>query len=196
MKPIRDLLSQNPMTFNELLDLFEAYVATIGGPLLNARNLIGKRLEYAQRGDIFVHVVGVADDAYQMAARLKQIRTARNAGTDVQVTLSLFDARIAEWALQETTCLLSDTESALGLLQDRLTDTEDNQALSLLALSKRALQAAEEREFSTLRKLGNTLTKAMTYPAEDASMEVDRVAAQLTAGGSEQQPRTVASRQE
>lgn len=32
MVNIRNLLAQNPVSFNELLDLFEAYVATIGAP--------------------------------------------------------------------------------------------------------------------------------------------------------------------
>lgn len=110
MSKIHQLVSQDPMTFNELLDLFDAYVATIEEPLNNARNLIREYLEHPQSGDINFHVIDVMNDADDMAARLKQIRTLRNTGTDVQVALTLADARIAGFALQETTRLLSDAE--------------------------------------------------------------------------------------
>lgn len=46
MSKIHQLVSQDPMTFNELLDLFDAYVATIEEPLNNARNLIREYLEH------------------------------------------------------------------------------------------------------------------------------------------------------
>lgn len=197
MSKIHQLVSQDPMTFNELLDLFDAYVATIEEPLNNARNLIREYLEHPQSGDINFHVIDVMNDADDMAARLKQIRTLRNTGTDVQVALTLADARIAGFALQETTRLLSDAESALDLLQSRLTNSDDFQALSVIALSRRALRAAEEHEFRALHEIGDILNKAMTHTAEGESMEVDRVASQLTAGGAEQQssPRHGAAKQ-
>lgn len=92
MQTMRELLSQNPMTFNELLDLFEAHVSTIGPPLTKATSLIHDELDYHE-GDIFGHIVGVIDNADQLAKRLCQIRTARTAGSDVTITLAQPDAK-------------------------------------------------------------------------------------------------------
>lgn len=66
---MRELLSQNPMTFNELLDLFEAYVSTIGGPINKGHDMLREEIgagEHAALG----HIFGVACDAEDMAKRL------------------------------------------------------------------------------------------------------------------------------
>lgn len=59
MAKIHELLSENPISFNELLDLFEAYVSPIAEPLHEAVHLIRDELNY-QSGDIFQHICGVS----------------------------------------------------------------------------------------------------------------------------------------
>ncbi|MDR0808544.1 MAG: hypothetical protein LBE86_05360, partial [Gemmobacter sp.] len=75
--PLRALLAQDSMTFNELLDLFEGYVSTIAGPLFKATERIRDEPDYHE-GPICGHITGVGSDSHDMAERLGQIRAARN----------------------------------------------------------------------------------------------------------------------
>lgn len=120
MQTMRNLLSQNPMTFNELLDLFEAYVATIGPPINKGHDMLREEIgagEHAALG----HIFGVACDAEDMAKRLCQIRAARNIGTDVSITLTEVEHRQIDTAIPDVIDLLSDTASMLDLLRVVLT---------------------------------------------------------------------------
>lgn len=165
MQTMRNLLSQNPMTFNELLDLFEAYVSTIDGPLFKARNLIQDKLDYHE-GDIFGHIVGVVDDADQMAKRLKQIRAARNAGTDVTINISRNNALRLGHAIHEIDRVFSAAGSAFELLHNRAVadaNNEDAGALAVMTLAQRALMDADEQEGAELRRFATRLRDAGKY---------------------------------
>lgn len=112
MTQIRKLLAQNPISFNELLDLFEAYVATIATPLNKSCDLIREEFHYVE-GDIFGHICGVSTDAGDMAKRLTQIRTARNKRRDVTITLTKIDAFTLESAFQQASRTISDATTVL-----------------------------------------------------------------------------------
>ena len=163
---MRNLLSQAPVSVNEVLDLFEAYVSTIGTPLTKATSLIHDELDYRE-GDIFGHIVGVVDDADQMAKRLKQIRAVRNSGTDVTITLTREAAIRAEKAADGAQSLLSEAAAVFGLLYSGIASGhlsgDEHGVLSVMSLAQRALVDAEEQEGSTLSHMARKLREAGKY---------------------------------
>lgn len=150
------------MTFNDLLDLFEAYVSTIYAPLDRGCDMIKEQLDYHE-GEIFGHIVGVVDDADQMAKRLNQIRTARNSGDDVTVTMSSGEAKAIEDAADSMQHLLSEAAETFDLLHVGISlghfAGDDPGPLSVMSLAHRAFRAAAEGEGETLAGLGMRLRK-------------------------------------
>lgn len=165
MQTTRNLPSQNPISINEVLDLFEAYVSTIGKPLTKATHLISDELGYRE-GDIFAHITGVVSDSHQMANRLKQIRSARNAGSDVNITVSREDATRAEKSLDEVQSLLSEAAAVFGLLRNGIGagyfTGDDYGAMSVMSLAQRAFLNAENQEGTVLSHLASKLREAGT----------------------------------
>ena len=167
MPTMRELLSQNPMTFNELLDLFEAYVSTIGGPINTGHDMLRKEIgggEHVALG----HIFGVACDAEDMAKRLCQIRTARTAGSDVTITLAQPDAKRLGWALREIERMFSSAADAFELLERTGAEDMDPGALAVIALARRALLVAAAHDGAELRCFADKLEKAGQYQ-EDAA---------------------------
>ena len=164
MTSMKNLISQEPMTFNELLDLFEAYVSTIGDPLNKAVNLITNELDY-HSGDIFSHIVGVVDDAHEISKRVKQIRAARNIGTDVSITLTEIEHRQLDTAIPDVICLLGDMARTLDLLSvgfDSGNIDPDQPAIgAMLRLLSRALQGADQVEIPVLTMANHKIRKAV-----------------------------------
>ncbi|MDP5308159.1 hypothetical protein, partial [Paracoccus spongiarum] len=93
MSAAHSMPSPNAVSFDALLDLFEAYVATVGVPLQDAVNLIRDELDYHQ-GEIFLKILTPVHDAEQMAQQLRVIRARRQASGVVRLELSRSDARI------------------------------------------------------------------------------------------------------
>lgn len=151
---IRNLLSRSPMTFNELLDLFEAYVASIGGPIRKGHDMLREEIGWGEH-DALGHIFGVVDDAEQMAKRLCQIRAARNTGADVTVTLTEIECRQLDTAIPDVIDLLGDAASMLDLLSEGDTDM----AASLRLLS-RALRGAYQIEVPALLMADHKIRKA------------------------------------
>ena len=166
----RAIRAANPVSFNELLDLFEAHAASILPSLQWAIYFVEEKLEYEHRGKIFTHIGEVMGNADDLVQKLGKIRAARNAGTDVTVTLPLSDARLTGHAIQEVTRLLADTESTLGLLQRCLEHDETGEhfePLAIISLARRALSGAEEHEARALDKFASTLREAGKYQQDN-----------------------------
>jgi hypothetical protein len=163
---IRNLLVQNPVSFDELLDLFEAYVATIGAPLDAAANLIRDQFNY-NHGDIFGHICGTKINAEDVAKRLKQIRAARRASADVTLTLTEQEANQAEVVTSEVEHLFTQAAWTFDLLHTGLVsghlDPEGPGFLAVLDLARRAMQSAAEHEGEAMTRLGDSLRKAKSY---------------------------------
>lgn len=162
----RAILAADPKSFNELLDFFESYVTAIAAPLEKACDLIREEFNY-QSGDIFGHICHVSHNSMELAEQLKKIRAARNAGTDVAITLTSGDARMAVYALEDVNRLLSEAESVLGTVRMRLDADEGYESLAILSLTHRALATACEREVTQLHKLAVTIKKAGKYRQMD-----------------------------
>lgn len=161
MQDMHELLSREPMTFNELLDMFEAYVSTIGGPLTKANHLIGDELHY-QGGDIFFHITGTVDNADDMAKRLGRIRAARNTGTDVSFTLTRVDAAVLETCIREVVRAVESAASVFHMLHGReWSGDEDNETESVLYLAYRALDETGDQECTNLRHFARKLGEAV-----------------------------------
>ena len=156
------ILAADPKSFNELADLYESFILSLDAPLMKATHSIQDEPQY-RYGDILGNIVGVVDDWQLLVEQLKKIRTRHNQGRIVTLCLDRSDTRHIAGALEEITCLLSDTESALGLLQQHLDGTDHAAALSVLALSRRALMSAEESEARTLHKFSATLNEAAKH---------------------------------
>ena len=163
---VRTLSPQNPVSFNELLDLFEAYVATIGPPLETGCNLIREQFNYNQ-GDIFGHIFGTKANADDMAQRLKQIRAARSSSADVTLTLTEHEARRAEVVTSEIEHLFTQAAWVFDLLHTGLAsrhlDPEGPGTLAVLELARRAMMSAAEQEGGAMTHLGSQLRKAKSY---------------------------------
>lgn len=174
MTKIRELLAENPVSFNELLDLFERYVATIGAPLRKGINLIRDEFHYVE-GDIFGHICGVEQDASDIAKRLTQIRAERNKGSDVTITLTDIDAFSLESAMQQASRTISDATTVLAGLHRRATcdDTgESSEAIAIMALTHRALSSSEDQEVGRLLRFAAKIKEASKY----AQMEGEEAA--------------------
>lgn len=169
MQDMRELLSREPMTFNEFLDMFEAYVSTIGGPLTKANHLIGDELHY-QGGDIFFHITGTVDNADDMAKRLRGIRAARNTGTDVTITLTEIEHRLLDTAIIDVIDLLGDAANTLALLSEANLDTA-----SPLRLLGRALRTADQIEVPALMMVDGKIRSAVSSLCETKRQAVIEV---------------------
>jgi hypothetical protein len=159
MQNMRKLLSQNPMTFNELLDLFEAYVSTIGAPINKGHAMLREVLGEGENTALG-HVFGVACDADDMARRLQEIRAARNSGTDIKITLSHHDAVRLEYAISEIDRVFSQAAAVIELLHDRAKSddaNEDNKAMAVMAITSRAMMDVDEREGASMRHFAKRL---------------------------------------
>lgn len=164
METVRNLLSQNPMTFNELLDLFEAYVTTIGRPINEGHYMLREVIgggENTALGLIF----GVACDAEDVAKWLKQLRVARNTGTDVTITLTETEHRQLDTAIPDMIDLVEDTVRALDLLSGGFetgsTDPDQPAIASTLRLLGRALRGADQIEIPALMMADSKIRKAV-----------------------------------
>lgn len=159
MTNIRSLLSQSPTTFNELLDLFEAYIAAVREPIFRGHTMIREEIgggEHTALGYIF----GVASDSDDMAVRLKQIRVARNIGSDVSLTLTALEANQLVHAANEVDIVLSAAGNVFELLHDGAdadTGSEHTGSRAAMALAQRCLMETDERQVSVLRRLINKL---------------------------------------
>ncbi|WP_323042590.1 hypothetical protein [Gemmobacter sp.] len=166
---MRQLLSQNPMTFNELLDLFEAYVSTIGGPINKGHDMLREEIgagEHAALG----HIFGVACDAEDMAKRLCQIRAARNTGTDVTITLTQIEHCQLDTAIPDVIDLLGDTSSMLDLLSGGFDsgsiDPDQPAIAATLRLLGRALRGADQIEVPALMMADRKIRAAVAAVRE------------------------------
>lgn len=165
MQTMRNLLSRTPVSTDEVLDLFQAYVSTIGDPLVKAVNMITDELDY-RSGDIFSNIIGVVDDANEMAKRVKQIRAARNAGTDVTITLTEIEHRQLDTAIPDMIDLLGDTASTLELLSGGFDtgriDADQPAIAATLRLLVRSLRSAQEIEVAALEMADGKIRKAVS----------------------------------
>lgn len=203
MKSIRSLLSQNPMTFNELLDLFEEYVSGVCEQIHKGHNMLREEIG-GGRHIALGYIFGVECDSEEIAQRLKQIRIDRNSGSDVSLTLPMIEARSLEHAVHEIDRMFTHAAVAFRFLADRATpameaDDElgDMMAIAMMSFANRALTDVDDREFAILRSFIRKLNKAAKYQPADAGVEdegerpstatqpteeVSRVAAKLAAG--------------
>lgn len=165
MTSMKNLLSQEPMTFNELLDLFEAYVLTIGTPIRKGTDMIREEVGGGENTALG-HIFGVACDAEEMAKRIKQIRAARNTGTDVSITLTEIEHRQLDTAIPDVICLLGDMARTFDLLSvgfDSGNIDPDQPAVAvMLRLLSRALQGADQIEVPALTMADNKIRKAVS----------------------------------
>lgn len=159
----RTMLSADPKSFNELLDLFAAYVSTFGGPIHKGHDMLREEIGAGEHTALG-HIFGVACDAEDMARQLKKIRAEHNQGRIVSLCLDLGSARIAHQTIGDTIALVADTETALRVVQ-RAIGTDDlrheYEAQALAAMTRRALTAAEDQDMPQLRKLAKALHAAM-----------------------------------
>lgn len=166
---MRPLLSQDPVSFNELLDLFEGYVSTIGPPIHKGHDML-REVVGAGENPALGHIFGVACDAEDMAKRLKQIRAARNTGTDVTITMTRSDVDRLEYALREIDLTFSYAAAVFDLLHGRASADDanaDSHAMAVMFMANRALTGADEREGAIVRGFLRRLTEAGKYQQFD-----------------------------
>ena len=165
MITVRHLLGQNPISFNELLDLFEAYAKTISPPLEKGIILIREQFDYSQ-GDIFGHIFGIATDSSYIIKDIKCIRADRNRGRDNQLTLPFNDAAVVSHSIKETGRVIEDAETVLGFLLSRAENddaNEDSEEMAIISLARRAVAQAADHDVSRLRRFAADLAKAGKY---------------------------------
>lgn len=161
---IRHLLGHNPISFNDLLDLFEAYAETISPPLEKGINLIREQFDYSQ-GDIFSHICSVSHVSGNMIKDIKRIRADRNRGSDVTITWPSGTAMMLSHAIKETSRVIEDAATVFGFLQSRAEEkdtVEDFEATAIISLAHRALEHAEE-QVCELRQFAIKISKASKY---------------------------------
>ncbi len=153
MPTMRKLLSQDPMTFNELLDLFEVHVASIGGPITRGHDLLREEIGMGENVALG-HIFGVACDAEDRTKRLGQIRATRNAGTNVTITLTAVEHRQLDTGISDVIDLLNDTASTLDFLSGGFDsgriDPDQPAIAAPLRLLGRALRRADQIESPAL----------------------------------------------
>lgn len=156
---------KTPVSFNELLDLFEAYVATISEPINKGHDMLRDVIGMGENTALG-HIFGVACDADDMAKRLKQIRAERNNGTDVTIALTRNEADRLEYALCEIDRMFSAAGRVCQLLHDRAVadvENDDIDSIAVMSLAQRALMNADEREGEFLRQFTRKLREASKY---------------------------------
>lgn len=158
----RTLLSANPMTFNELLDLFERILGTSYDIITEAAQTLHDDFGL-DNNEFLGRIFGVAFFSGDMVRRLQQIRAERNAGSDVTITLTKHEAWQLENALGEFDRMFSAAASVFEHLHDRAAADEenmDNAGRAVMALAQRALMDTDETEGSQLRRFSNRLKTA------------------------------------
>lgn len=169
MPTIRQLLMQDPMTFNELLNLFEGYVNSVYEPTIKGHDMLREEIgagEHVALG----HIFGVVCDSVDMSKRLAHIRAARNSGADVTITLSRSDAHRLDYTIREIDAVFGAAGAVFELLHDRAgadVENEDTGAKAVIALAQRALMDADERDVAELRRFAARLREAGKYQQPD-----------------------------
>ena len=107
--PLLKLLDQNPVSYNDLLSVFEACLDTLIVPLLHVVHKVQEEGEI-DKSEIVYRLTGHSHDASQMRHKLHALRAAHNAGSDITVTLSAEETRRIELATAEVPCLLGHAE--------------------------------------------------------------------------------------
>lgn len=170
MATMRELLSREPMTFNDLLDLFDDFLSLSRKAILKGEDMLREEIGSGEH-EALGYIFGAACDAGDLSKRLGQIRTARNAGSDVTVTMKRGDANILGYALTEIDRLHAATANALALLQERRApdgQDEDACAKSVITLAQRSLMTADDVEMAQLRLFSKRLREAAKYQEEAA----------------------------
>ena len=178
---MRNLLTQKPVSFNVLLDLYEAYLATIDEPLTKGCDLIREEFDYTQ-GDIFGHICGVRHDSSRMAQHIQRIRFERNHGRDV--TLPPRDASLVSFAIKEASQVIADAATIFDLLRTRaLADdaNEDCEAMAIMSLAYKALAQSADYDVGTLRRFAETLAKAGSYAQAEKPVAAEPVEVEVVA---------------
>lgn len=170
MRTMRELLSRDPMTFNELLDLFDDFLSLSRETILKGHDMLREEIGSGEH-EALGHIFGVACDAGDLSKRLGKIHTARNAGSDVTITMKRCDADILSYAITEIDQLHAATANALELLHERRASDgqdEDVGAKAIIALAQRALMTADDCEMARLRQFSTRLREARRYQEEAA----------------------------
>lgn len=158
----RAFLSANPMTFNELLDLFESFLASSYEITTEAAQTLHDDFGL-KNNDVLGRIFGAAFVSRDMVRRLQKIRAERNAGSDVTITLTKHEAWQLDNALGEIDRMFSAAASVFEHLHDRAAADEenmDNAGRAVMALAQRALMDSDEKEGSQLRRFSYRLKTA------------------------------------
>lgn len=172
MPDMRALLAANPRSFNELLDLFEAFLASVDAPLMKATHKIGEELNYRE-GDIFGHIVGVVDDADLMAKQLRKIRAAHNAGSSITLAMERGEASNLLNLASELPVVIHEAAGVMDYLH--VADASgcmkgmEGEAAGILSLCSRGLRAFAENDRAPLGRLEMALRDASRPNAEEAA---------------------------
>lgn len=164
----RAFLSANPMTFNELLDLFETFLTTSYEITTEAAQTLHDDFGL-KNNDVLGRIFGVAFVGGDMVRRLQQIRAERNAGSDVTITLTQFDACKLAASLDETDRMIAAASSVFELLYKRALanpDDMDSGAWSVMGLAHRAMSEVDASDGEQLRCFAARLRKASQYQFE------------------------------
>ena len=161
------LLDQNPVSFNDLLSLFEAYLDTLIEPLLHVVHKVQEDGE-VDKAEIVYRLTGHSHDASQMAEKLRALRAAHNAGSDTSVTLTAEETRRIELATAEVPYLLGHAENIFDLLYRGLSSgflVDDPGMISLLEICSRTFKAAAANEGEAVAMFDQKLRTEMKHRA-------------------------------
>ncbi|WP_157767392.1 hypothetical protein [Paracoccus yeei] len=167
----RIMLAADPKSFDDLLDLFSAYVATIAPPIHKGHDMLREEIgagEHVALG----HIFGVACDAEDMAKRLQQIRAARGAEPDVSLVLDRTGAgRLAD-AIGDLPGVISDAAGVMDYLhapdQTGAMKGMEAEAAGILSLCSRGLRAFIENDCDALWRAEVALRAAASHREEAA----------------------------
>jgi hypothetical protein len=140
----RAILAADPRSLNELLDFFEAYVFTIRAQILKGHDML--RDEIGAREHVALgHIFGVACDAEDLTNRLRQIRSERNADTDVTISINREDAIFFLDTASELPVILHEAADAMDFVHvaesSGCMKGMENEASSILSLCARGIRS-------------------------------------------------------
>lgn len=169
-REFRRLLAREPRTFNELLDMFEDYISTVGGPIKKGSDMLREEIGMGDNTALG-HIFGVFCDAEDMASRLRQIRAAHGSDDTVTVTIPCASVRIAEHAANALANAIGDAASTMQLVElaDRAghLDERENLIAGLLALCARGLEEIREGEGGQLLDFCRKLRAGLPQPRSE-----------------------------
>lgn len=168
---LKSLLSREPASLNELLDVFLDYLSTIETPLRTAAEVIRDQFNYRQ-GDIFLHTTGTIDRAYMMSKWVEKLRDRCNRDDTVTISIPRHQVRGLIRANEQVIAYAGNAVSVFEMIEQFNREDEDAIGFNIhdiVSLCSRGLASVTDSEGTQLMQFNSILRASISPEAHEGT---------------------------